>query len=578
MSKLEHLRGRNVQGKYKLQEPVGSGSFGSVFAAQDMQGHRHAIKVFKGPEDTNEAVREANVMKRLTHPTDHSHVVKFHELLTEQIKLTDETGRETITMLPMIAMQFANRGHLGRLIREKGVLPPAEAVKYVVQIASGTQHAHDRDVLHRDLKPANVLLHEDETGTNALITDFGIAFPDFSDPDRTEELLTKGTLIYMAPEQFRTQAEPASDQYSLGIMFHQMLTGSTPFNSDVRDDRKILLYFQDAHANTPPPTLPEGDPKVEALNESVQRALAKNPKDRFPTIEEFADAAKEALERAQTEENKDRTVIIVDAPTLKDTEEITLTVQPPTLAYTEIIDHAITVEPTINIALEEEKSNPLIEKAKELLGKDFLGVEAIQNLEKILKDNGIEKQFDMDHIPPFPYTERDLEIAKEQGEMLVLRPGSVTLKDLKDLLDGKEFSNGMSFRFDKIFKLTDNDELTSKWALVKKDAIKEIYTYTPSNSMSGDDYKRILEQRGADNVDIQRRSATEAIWDTILYLITNNEPPDSEVQASRHHELIKSPNGYSHIDIDQQVRVHNNRVIIGNNISSASDDINYSAR
>jgi serine/threonine protein kinase len=95
-------------------------------------------------------------------------------------------------------------------------------------IATALQYAHEQRIVHRDLKPANILLTQDG---RVQVADFGVAVMSHSSRSRTMQEII-GTWVYMAPEQFKGQAEPASDQYTLAIMVYQWLCGIVPFKSN----------------------------------------------------------------------------------------------------------------------------------------------------------------------------------------------------------------------------------------------------------------------------------------------------------------------------------------------------------
>ncbi|MEO7966344.1 MAG: protein kinase, partial [Gemmatimonadaceae bacterium] len=143
------------------------------------------------------------------------------------------------------------------------------------QIGEALSFAHSRGVIHRDVKPGNILL--DENG-NAVVTDFGIA-KVMDDVAGTWTELGVGTPAYMSPEQIaRSPITPASDQYSLGALVHELLTGAPPFAGSSYE-------LHHAHLNTAPPSVRErrADCPKKIAN-AVKRMLAKRPADRFPHL------------------------------------------------------------------------------------------------------------------------------------------------------------------------------------------------------------------------------------------------------------------------------------------------------
>jgi len=151
------------------------------------------------------------------------------------------------------------------------------------------QYLHDRQIIHRDVKPENLLLGRDG---GVLLGDFGIAiYADYAD-----QADVVGTIPYMAPEQFEGKPQFASDQYALGVVVYEWLSGGLPFNGN----REAIVM---QHLYAPPPPLREQVPAISpAVEQVVLRALAKNPEDRFPNVRAFAEALEEALflERATT--------------------------------------------------------------------------------------------------------------------------------------------------------------------------------------------------------------------------------------------------------------------------------------
>src|SRR5207302_171881 len=130
---------------------------------------------------------------------------------------------------------------------EAGCLDFRRAAQLVRRLAEALTYAHRQGIVHRDVKPANVLL--DEQG-EPLLTNFGLATRQHEAEKLTQAGVILGTPLYMAPEQARdgSEAQPASDQYSLGVVLYEMLTGRTPFAGPP----ELVLFH---HIETPPPAL-----------------------------------------------------------------------------------------------------------------------------------------------------------------------------------------------------------------------------------------------------------------------------------------------------------------------------------
>jgi serine/threonine protein kinase len=259
-------------GNYRLIRLLGSGGAAEVYLGEhDLLHTQAAIKVLHGQltsqEEENRFLGEARLLVHLKHP----HIVPVLDFAIEK-----ETGT------PFLVMEFAARGTLreryprGRQVHLEQIIP------YVKQAAAGLQCAHDRHIVHRDIKPGNLLLGP---GEEVWISDFGIAV--IEDKSRTWALA--GTLSYMAPEQINERPVPASDQYSLGIVVYEWLSGAPPFQGTTATQIALGHLFA-----TPPSLrerLPALSPAVEAV---VMRALAKDPAQRFESVQAFARALEEA--------------------------------------------------------------------------------------------------------------------------------------------------------------------------------------------------------------------------------------------------------------------------------------------
>jgi hypothetical protein len=166
-------------------------------------------------------------------------------------------------------------------------LTAIEAAKLTSQIGSALDAAHERGLVHRDVKPANVLLDRD----HAYLTDFGLTKRVDGESSMTGTGRWVGTLGYIAPEQIRSEPVDArTDVYALGCLLHYMLTGESPYR---RDTDEATLF---AHLNDPPPAAHVQAPDVPPeLSTVIQRALAKDPADRYPSAGDLGAAALAAV-------------------------------------------------------------------------------------------------------------------------------------------------------------------------------------------------------------------------------------------------------------------------------------------
>lgn len=181
---------------------------------------------------------------------------------------------------PFLVMDLVDGESLAKSIAEHGAIEPAAAVGLMIQICEAIEHAHGKGVIHRDLKPANIIIQSDSDGRqSAKIVDFGIAkmiHGEDAGPNLTRTGEVFGTPNYMSPEQcLGRKVDQASDIYSLGCVFYQMLTGSPPFESE-----STLLTLM-KHVNEPPPSIGSADPR---LSEVVQRCMQKDPGQRYESV------------------------------------------------------------------------------------------------------------------------------------------------------------------------------------------------------------------------------------------------------------------------------------------------------
>jgi serine/threonine-protein kinase len=252
-------------GKYVLEEKLGEGGNGQVYAARDsVLGRRVALKLLHGQliTDPNVAGRfrqEAQAMAQLSHPN----VVVMHDFVADGPRWA-------------IVMELVENGEtLGSIIKREGRLAPARAVRISIGVASALGHAHARGIVHRDVKPANVLVVRGHGREIAKLTDFGIARVMHGER-RTGAQLTLGTLWYIAPEQAQSSGVDArADVYSLGASLYEAITGRVVFPYD--NVARVLA----AHIGETPPSPSQLVPGISpTLDRLVMRSIAKNPDDR----------------------------------------------------------------------------------------------------------------------------------------------------------------------------------------------------------------------------------------------------------------------------------------------------------
>ncbi len=277
---MTNLIGQQI-GQYQITALVGEGGMATVYRARQASVNRDvAIKVIKvnlaqSADFAKRFEREAQTVANLSHP----HILKVFDYGQQQGLL-------------YLVMELLSGGSLAAALK-RGALPPDRVLRILEQISGALDYAHGQNIIHRDLKPQNVLL---DAMHNVFLTDFGIAkiVTDVTSVTMTGQMM--GTPAYMAPEQWRGETPaPTLDIYALGIMLHEMLTGDLPFKADTPF---AMMY---AHSSTPPPSLSTARPDLSpAIDAVLQRALAKEPANRFQSAGDLALAFRDALEGRTT--------------------------------------------------------------------------------------------------------------------------------------------------------------------------------------------------------------------------------------------------------------------------------------
>ena len=264
------MTGEVVAGRYELEELVGSGGMSSVYRALDRLLERNVALKILHPHYGDDAEyverfrREARAVAQLSHPN-----------IVTVIDRGEADGQQ------FIVFEYIDGESLKQLVDRNGPLPARRAIELGLQVADALAFAHQAGLVHRDVKPQNVLVTEDG---EAKVTDFGIARSLDVEHGVTQTGTVLGTSNYLSPEQARGQTvTPATDVYSLGVVLYELLTGDVPFPGE------NFVAVAMKHINEPPPSLLEQRPDVPVrVVHAIERALAKDPADRFPTMEAFA--------------------------------------------------------------------------------------------------------------------------------------------------------------------------------------------------------------------------------------------------------------------------------------------------
>jgi eukaryotic-like serine/threonine-protein kinase len=280
-------------GDYRLLRWLGGGGFGDVYLGEHRYEHTQvAVKVLQArltrSADLKEFINEARTI-RLNHP----HILPLLDFGVG----SDET--------PYLVIAYAPHGTLRDRHPKGSQLPLSTIVSYVTPLASALHYAHMRHLIHRDVKPENMLVG---AKGEILLSDFGIATVAHSSRSLSTEQRVGGTLPYMAPEQIQSKPRAASDQYALGIVVYEWLTGRRPFSGTV-----VELAVQ--HVMTPPSPFQEQFPALpKDVEQVVLRALAKDPKQRFATVEEFAQVLEQASQQTQMPKSSAERIPFVVSP------------------------------------------------------------------------------------------------------------------------------------------------------------------------------------------------------------------------------------------------------------------------
>jgi serine/threonine protein kinase len=266
-------------GSYQITDYVGSGGFGSVFKAEDVNtpGRIVAIKELHKKHTRNQVIKqrffqEAVAMARLDHPN-----------LPRLYTFGEDNGSY------YLVMEFISGCLLSDEIHENGPMRPDRAVNVLTQALAAVSYAHRNGIIHRDLKPDNIILVGDSASLRIKVLDFGIArMVGGESLTLTGEGF--GTPSYMAPERMTGAAgdDPRMDLYALGIILFEMLTGQAPFQSKASDPALYWVEMRDLHQRQPLPSLAQlgvpGD-----IERIAMRATAKRLEDRYQSADEMLD-------------------------------------------------------------------------------------------------------------------------------------------------------------------------------------------------------------------------------------------------------------------------------------------------
>ncbi|MBS2011963.1 MAG: protein kinase [Deltaproteobacteria bacterium] len=279
--------GEVLDGKYRVLRLVGVGGMACVVAAHHLELDRPvAIKLLGAgeavrPDAVQRFLAEARAAARLQNP----HVVNVLDVGTAR------TARGQI--VPFMVMELLDGADLDAILAQRGRLPLAEAIEYVLQACEAVAEAHALGIVHRDIKPGNLFVTRRRDGTPTVkLLDFGISKatsmpggPKAHGLTADRELM--GSPGYMSPEQVRSakDVDVRTDVWSLGIVLYELLVGHAPFVADNVADLLVMIL----HSPTPPlrREVPDVPPEIEEI---LERCLQKMREHRYGSVDELVAA------------------------------------------------------------------------------------------------------------------------------------------------------------------------------------------------------------------------------------------------------------------------------------------------
>ncbi|MBI9043602.1 MAG: protein kinase [Anaerolineaceae bacterium] len=270
--------GKNI-GRYHIKDSLGEGGMASVYKAYDITLERDvAIKFIRKEAVSTENLgqmisrfqREAKSLARLLHPN-----------IVNVFDYGEFDGS------PYLVMAYIKSGNLKDKMGTP--IPWQNAIRMILPIAQALGYAHSQNIIHRDVKPANILITE---SNDPMLSDFGIAkiLHAEGSTQLTGTGVGIGTPEYMAPEQWTGKVVPQTDQYALGIVFYEMITGHRPFSADT--PAAVLIKQVSDPLPSPRTFIPSLPDFIENI---ILKTLSKKPEYRYSNMEAFIDVLEKAL-------------------------------------------------------------------------------------------------------------------------------------------------------------------------------------------------------------------------------------------------------------------------------------------
>ncbi|MDR2763300.1 MAG: protein kinase, partial [Planctomycetaceae bacterium] len=274
---------------YVLRKLLGQGGMGQVWLADEVLTQNDDEQILRQvcikivPPEIQRSGDEMQRVKDIfqkTHILHHSNICPIHDL-----KFDSRHGFYLV-MKYIDGQPFDKVRH--NLLQRNGKITVDDAVKYLFPIAGALDYAHRNKIIHRDIKPDNILIDESDS---PIIIDFGLAAQFHNSMTRVSQAVTSksGTLIYKAPEQWRGELQDhQTDQYSLGVVAYEFLSGRVPF---IADDVDLLGH----HVRQIP--VPKVSELPDNVNDVLVKVLAKERKNRYENCIEFVKALKESTQK-----------------------------------------------------------------------------------------------------------------------------------------------------------------------------------------------------------------------------------------------------------------------------------------
>jgi serine/threonine protein kinase len=262
--------------RYEIITRLGAGGMANVYKARCTILNRIVtVKILKSELAADkDFVRRFQVEAQAVASLSHPNIVSIYDV-------GEENG------LPYLVMEYVEGSNLKEIIQERGPLSPSETVNIGLQACAALAHAHGKGIIHRDIKPHNIMV---TPGGRIKVTDFGLArVLSVPSGTMTQSGTVMGSVHYFSPEQARgEESGPKSDIYALGVVLYECLVGHVPFQGD----NPISIALK--HIQEQPPSLHKENQAIPVeLEETIFRAMAKNPADRFSTAREMQQALAE---------------------------------------------------------------------------------------------------------------------------------------------------------------------------------------------------------------------------------------------------------------------------------------------